>query len=103
VVNQNQQRSNNNINSSQFVRLLNTVLYGEQHGTQRTSYASQQCLEAGCCLGIGNECFQPVTEYVCQTYGYASNSLSGTTGKVSNSTYIPCGSECCNAETQNCT
>jgi len=102
AVNQNQQL-NNNINNNQFVRLLNTLLYGEQHGTQRTSYAPQQCLEAGCCLGIGIECFQPVTEYVCQTYGYASNSLSSTTGNVSNSTYIPCGPECCNAETQNCT
>jgi len=102
AVNQNQQL-NNNINNNQFVRLLNTLLYGEQHGTQRTSYAPQQCLEAGCCLGLGNECFQPMTEYVCQTYGYVSNSLSGTTGNVSNSSYIPCGPECCNAETQNCT
>jgi hypothetical protein len=103
AVNQNQQLPNNNINNNQFVRLLNTLLYGEQHGTQRTSYSPQQCLEAGCCLGLGNECFQPVTEYVCQAYGYVSNSLSGTTSNVSNSTYIPCGPECCNAETQNCT
>jgi len=102
AVNQNQQL-NNNINNNQFVRLLNTLLYGEQHGTQRTSYSPQQCLEAGCCLGLGNECFQPVTEYVCQTYGYVSNSLSGTTGNVSNSSYTVCGPECCNAETQNCT
>jgi len=66
-------------------------------------YAPQQCLEAGCCLGLGNECFQPMTEYVCQTYGYVSNSLSGTTSNVSNSSYTVCGPECCNAETQNCT
>jgi hypothetical protein len=102
AVNQNQQL-NNNINNNQFVRLLNTLLYGEQHGTQRTSYSPQQCLEAGCCLGLGNECFQPMTEYVCQTYGYVSNSLSGTTSNVSNSSYTVCGPECCNAETQNCT
>jgi len=103
AVNQNQQLPNNNINNNQFVRLLNTLLYGEQHGTQRTSYSPQQCLEAGCCLGIGIECFQPMTEYVCQAYGYVSNSMSGTTGNVSNSSYIPCGPECCNAEIENCT
>jgi len=42
AVNQNQQL-NNNINNNQFVRLLNTLLYGEQHGLGHTHWQCSCC------------------------------------------------------------
>ncbi|KAK4530581.1 hypothetical protein CCYA_CCYA04G1438 [Cyanidiococcus yangmingshanensis] len=104
VPQQQQQQQQQQQNNNQLVRLLHSILYGDDKLTGRTStYTPQQCLDAGCCLGFGGECYQRVTEYVCQTYGYVSNSLSGMNSNTSNATYIACGPECCNAETQNCT
>ncbi|KAK4537054.1 hypothetical protein CDCA_CDCA10G3079 [Cyanidium caldarium] len=72
-----------------------------QNSNQPSVFTTQQCLQAGCCVGYGGECYQKQAEYTCQPYGYVSDSTSGATN--TSSEYIPCGPECCNQLTQNCT
>ncbi|KAK4537525.1 hypothetical protein CDCA_CDCA13G3550 [Cyanidium caldarium] len=72
-----------------------------QHQSSSTTPTVQQCLQAGCCVGYGGECCQKVPQFVCQSAGSTTapdNTRSGT----SNSTYVPCGPECCNSATQDC-
>ncbi|KAK4535707.1 hypothetical protein CDCA_CDCA06G1732 [Cyanidium caldarium] len=74
-----------------------------QHQSSSTTSTPtvQQCLQAGCCVGYGGECYQKVPQFVCQSAG-STTATDSTSSGTSNSTYVPCGPECCNTATQNC-